>query len=51
MWVMIHSSDDERCVVLSRLDNERIIFKKLRLDREVAVSYDRICEHPSATNS
>jgi hypothetical protein len=51
MWVIVHSSDDEKRVVFGRLDNEPIVFKKLRLGQEIAVSYDLVREHRSATSS
>ena len=51
MWIMVHSSDDEKRVVFGRLDNEPIIFKRLRLGQEIAVSYDLIREHRPASSS
>jgi len=51
MWVMVHSSDDEKRVVFGRLDNEPVVFKRLRLGQEIAVSYDLIREHRSAASS
>jgi uncharacterized protein YegJ (DUF2314 family) len=51
MWVMVDSSDDQRRVVFGRLDNEPIVFKKLKLGQEIAVSYDLIREHQSTTSS
>ena len=51
MWVMVHASDDEKRVVFGRLDNEPIVFKKLKLGQEIAVSYDLIREHRPAAGS
>jgi len=51
MWVIVDSSDDERLVVFGRLDNEPVVFKKLRLGQEIAMSYDLIREHQPATSS
>lgn len=47
MWVRVHRCDDENRVVFGTLDSVPLNDhgKKLKLGREVAVSYDQIREH------
>jgi uncharacterized protein YegJ (DUF2314 family) len=45
MWVSVDSSDDEERIVYGRLDNEPLVFRKLRIGQEIALSYDLIREH------
>lgn len=47
MWIKVNACDDEKRVVFGTLDNEPIaVFRdKLRLGKEVAVSYDLILDH------
>lgn len=49
MWVKVQHADDELRVVFGRLDSEPIVLADLRLGMELAVSYDKICEHMKAS--
>lgn len=45
LWLLVEESDDERQLVVGRLDNEPIANSDLKLGQLLAVSYDRIKEH------
>jgi hypothetical protein len=51
MWVKVEHADDELRVVFGQLDSEPIVLTDLRLGMELAVSYDKICEHMKANAS
>ena len=50
MWVKVQHADDELRVILGQLDSEPIVLTDLRLGMELAVSYDKICEHMKASS-
>ena len=50
LWVRVQSSDDQLRVVFGELDNEPITLQGLRLGMLLAVSYDNIREHRSASS-
>ena len=50
MWVEISSDDHERRIVFGRLDSEPIVNTDLRRGMELAVSYDNIREHRTASS-
>lgn len=50
MWVEISSVDDERRIVFGRLDSEPVVNTDLRRGIELAVSYDNIREHRTASS-
>ncbi len=46
MWVQVESCDDERRILLGRLDNAPVVLTRtLKLGSEIAVSYDNVREH------
>jgi uncharacterized protein YegJ (DUF2314 family) len=49
MWVLVDESDDERRLVFGKLDNEPLINTDMRLGMELAVSYDNVREHRTAS--
>ncbi|HVB33674.1 MAG TPA: DUF2314 domain-containing protein [Patescibacteria group bacterium] len=44
MWIAVDSSDDEKRIVFGRLDNRPVVFTKLQVGQEIAISYDLIRE-------
>lgn len=50
MWVHVDGSDDAQRVVFGRLDNEPLVFKRLRLGQEIAISYDLIRDHRTSAS-
>lgn len=45
MWVQVKSCDDERRVIFGRLDSQPVVFTKITLGQEIAISYDLVREH------
>lgn len=50
MWVEISSDDHKRHIVFGRLDSEPVVNTDLRRGMELAVSYDNIREHRTASS-
>ena len=50
LWVLVDDSDDERRLVFGKLDNEPIVHTNMRLGMELAVSYDNIRDHRTASS-
>jgi uncharacterized protein YegJ (DUF2314 family) len=50
LWVLVDDSDDERRLVFGKLDNEPIVLTDMRLGMELAVSYDNIRDHRTASS-
>jgi hypothetical protein len=50
MWVKVQGSDDQLRVVFGELDNEPITLQDLCLGMQLAVSYDNVREHRSASS-
>ena len=50
LWVLVDDSDDERRLVFGKLDNEPIVHTNMLLGMELAVSYDNIRDHRTATS-
>jgi len=50
LWVLVDDSDDEKRMVFGRLDNEPIVHTNMRLGMELAVSYENIRDHRTATS-
>lgn len=50
LWVLVDDSDDEKRLVFGKLDNEPIVHTNLRLGMELAVSYDNIRDHRTASS-
>lgn len=48
MWIKVERSDEGRRLIFGRLDNEPLVFTKLKLGQEIAVSYDLVREHRKA---
>jgi uncharacterized protein YegJ (DUF2314 family) len=46
----VDDSDDERRLVFGKLDNEPIVHTNMRLGMELAVSYDNIRDHRTASS-
>jgi hypothetical protein len=50
MWVQIASDDHERRIVFGHLDSQPVVNTDLRRGMELAVSYDKIREHRTASS-
>jgi uncharacterized protein YegJ (DUF2314 family) len=50
MWVLVDHSDDEGRLLFGKLDNEPIVNQDMRLGMELAVSYDNIRDHRTASS-
>ena len=50
LWVLVDDSDDKKRLVFGKLDNEPIVNTDMRLGMELAVSYDNIRDHRTATS-
>jgi uncharacterized protein YegJ (DUF2314 family) len=50
MWVQVEGSDDERRLVFGKLDNEPVVHRNMHLGMELAVSYDNIRDHRTASS-
>jgi hypothetical protein len=50
LWVKVSDSDDERRVVFGKLDTKPIVHTNMRLGMELAVSYNYIRGHRTATS-
>jgi hypothetical protein len=45
MWLAVEESDDRQRIVFGKLDSEPVVNTDMRLDQELAVSYDKIRDH------
>jgi uncharacterized protein YegJ (DUF2314 family) len=50
LWVLVDDSDDEKRLVFGKLDNEPIVHTNMRLGMELAVSYDNVRDHRTASS-
>jgi len=50
LWVLVDDSDDEKRLVFGKLDNEPIVHTDMQLGMELAVSYDNVREHRTASS-
>jgi uncharacterized protein YegJ (DUF2314 family) len=50
MWLAVEESDDERGIVIGKLDSEPVVVTELRVGQELAVSYDQIRDHRRFVN-
>jgi uncharacterized protein YegJ (DUF2314 family) len=50
MWLLVEESDDDRRIVIGKLDSEPIVNTDMRLGMTLAVSYDKIRDHRTASS-
>ena len=50
LWLLVDHSDDEQRLVFGKLDNEPIVNTDMRVGMELAISYDNIREHMTASS-
>jgi uncharacterized protein YegJ (DUF2314 family) len=50
LWVLVDHSDDEQRLVFGKLDNEPVVHADMRLGMELAVSYENVQDHRTASS-
>lgn len=45
MWLLVRESDDEQELVFGTLDSQPVVIADMRVGQELAVSYDKVCDH------
>jgi uncharacterized protein YegJ (DUF2314 family) len=50
LWFLVDHSDDEQRLVFGKLDNEPIVGTDVQMGQELAVSYDNIRDHRTASS-
>jgi len=45
MWVEVDYSDDQKRLVLGKVDSQPVVLTNLKVGQELSVSYDNVCDH------